>query len=134
MKHSLFLALAICSAGAQAQGTLSVDWTWKRSHQCTKVSPELKVGGLPAGTRTLQVKMVDNDAPAYPHGGGEVAAGGKSATVPEGALKSYTGPCPPNFGNFGHDYAITVTAVGADGKVLGTGTATKNFSAKSVPQ
>lgn len=124
-----------CTGFAQAQTGMTVDWTWTRADKCSSSSPAIKVTGIPAEARLLRVKLADHDAPAFNHGGGEVAhAGGEAAAIAAGALKDYTGPCPPNFGSFGHDYSFTVQAVGADGKsVLGSGTATKNFSAKSVP-
>ena len=134
-KLSLALALFLASA-AHAQSTINVEWTWAREHRCSTTSPALKLSAIPGGTKTIRVKLVDNDATAFQHGGGEIEVSGADVlTVPAGALKAYTGPCPPNFGSFGHDYTFNVTALGADGKdVLGTGTATRNFSARSVPQ
>ena len=132
LKYAIGIAAVIATSAAQAQ---SVDWDWKRAHRCAKESPALKVTGIPEGARQLRVRMVDNDATHFNHGGGEVAHdGGAAAAIPEGALKAYTGPCPPNFGSFGHDYTFSVFAVGADGKEVPVATGTKNFSAKSVPQ
>lgn len=135
-RKSIGLAMLLACGGiAQAQASMAVDWTWTRADKCSSTSPAIKVTGIPAEARVLRVKLADHDAPAFNHGGGEVPhAGGDSATIAAGALKDYTGPCPPNFGSFGHDYSFTVQAIGADGKtVLGSGSATKNFSAKSVP-
>lgn len=129
MAAGILLAAAL---PAHAQN-LTVEWTWKRAHQCTSTSPEIRVGGVPAGTRLLRVRLVDNDVPTFRHGGGEVPHDG-SGVIREGALKDYTGPCPPNFSSFGHDYTFTVTAVGEGGKELATASATRNFSARSVPQ
>lgn len=130
---AIFGACCMVAAIAAHAEPMTVDWTWKAAHRCSKNSPQLMVGGIPAGARLLRVKMVDNDVPTYPHGGGEVPHDGSAAaTLAEGALKGYAGPCPPNFSNFGHDYTFTVTAVGADGKDLAQATATKNFSSKAV--
>lgn len=117
--------------------SLSIDWKWKLAHQCSASSPAIKVEGIPAGVTVLEVALVDHDARGFNHGGGSVAHDGKatSTTIPEGALKSYTGPCPPNFPSFGHEYEFTVAAIGSDGKSeLARGSAVKNFSAKSVTE
>ncbi|MBK6638278.1 MAG: hypothetical protein IPH08_14825 [Rhodocyclaceae bacterium] len=129
------LTAALLSQTSWAQ-SLSVDWVWLRAHQCSKASPEIKVSGIPAGAVELKVDMLDNDMPSFNHGGGVVAHDGSAveATIAQGALQRYVGPCPPNFSSFGHDYQITVTALGADKAALGSGKATKTFSAKAVPQ
>ena len=125
-------ASLIATTAVQAQA-LNVQWDWKRADKCSTTSPQIKVAGIPDGTKLLRVKLVDNDVPTYNHGGGEVPNDG-SGVIAEGALKSYNGPCPPNFGSFGHAYTFTVAAVGGDGKVRAVGSASKDFSAKSVPQ
>jgi hypothetical protein len=133
-KLAFAVLLCVVAATAFGQSELSVDWQWKASDRCSSTSPALALSGIPAGTRTLAVRMVDLDAPGYDHGGGSVAhAGGATATVAAGALKSYRGPCPPNFSGFGHDYEITVRALAADGKtVLAKASRKKTFSARSV--
>jgi phosphatidylethanolamine-binding protein (PEBP) family uncharacterized protein len=78
--------------------------------------------------------MVDLDYRSFDHGGGGAALTGEaSVTLPEGALKNYRGPCPPNFSSFGHDYEFTVRAIGADGQTeLARGSKTKTFSASTA--
>lgn len=129
-----FAALLCVSAVAFGQSDLSVDWEWKRAHQCSITSPALSVTGVPDGTKTLAVTMVDLDFTSYDHGGGSVPhAGGAAAAIDEGALKNYRGPCPPNFSGFGHDYEFSVRAMAADGKtVLAKGSRKKTFSASTV--
>jgi phosphatidylethanolamine-binding protein (PEBP) family uncharacterized protein len=128
-------ALAVCSIAA-AQTSLSVDWEWKKAHRCSRMSPALAITGIPADTRALVVTMVDRDATGFLHGGGAVPhETGPTASIPEGALKSYQGPCPPNFSSFGHDYQIIVRAIAADGKTeLARGSKVKTFSAATVKQ
>jgi hypothetical protein len=58
---------------------LSVDWDWKRSHECKPVSPAIKVTGIPADARSLAVSMIDHDMRSYDHGGGSVAVSGESS-------------------------------------------------------
>lgn len=133
VKNWLLVGAGVMAASAAQAQALNVEWDWKRADKCSTTSPRIKVAGIPDGTKLLRVKLVDNDVPTYNHGGGEVPNDG-SGVIAAGALKSYNGPCPPNFGSFGHDYTFTVTAVGEDGKDRAVGTGTKNFSAKSVPQ
>ena len=133
-KQLTFAAMLFISASAFAQSGLSLDWQWKSSHRCSVTSPAITVSGIPTGTARLAVTMVDLDVPSYDHGGGSVAhAGGATATIAEGALKDFRGPCPPNFNGAGHNYEITVRALAADGKtVLAVARRKKNFSASSV--
>jgi phosphatidylethanolamine-binding protein (PEBP) family uncharacterized protein len=67
-------------------------------------------------------------------GGGSVPhAGGPMASIAEGALKQYRGPCPPNFSSFGHDYEFSVRALAEDGKtVLAKGSRKNTFSARTA--
>lgn len=126
-------ALLAVAFPAFSQTAMSVDWDWKASHRCSTSSPPLAVTGIPADTKTLQVAMVDLQVTSYDHGGGSAAhTGGAAMTIPEGALKGYAGPCPPNYSSFGHDYEFTVRALGADGKELGRAVKAKTFSAKTV--
>jgi phosphatidylethanolamine-binding protein (PEBP) family uncharacterized protein len=131
----LLTVLIVGTASPVFAQSLSVDWEWKAAHQCNNTSPALTVSGIPDGTKSLAVKMIDLDFRNKSHGGGSIPhAGGATAEVTEGALKDgYEGPCPNNFSGFGHDYQITVNAIGADGStVLAAATKAKNFSAKSV--
>jgi phosphatidylethanolamine-binding protein (PEBP) family uncharacterized protein len=133
MRKALFIAL-FATAPAFAQSTLTVDWDWKVAHKCSPTSPALVVSGIPSETKSLQVAMVDLDFTSFNHGGGSTAHSGEaSITIPEGALKSYRGPCPPNFSSFGHDYQFTIKAMAADGQTeLARGSKTKTFSASTA--
>lgn len=70
--------------------------------------------------------MVDLDVPSYNHGGGTVPYTGQ-ASVPCGALTSYTPPNPPSGS---HSYRITVTAFGPGNASLGTASSTRRFPEK----
>jgi len=133
MRKGLLIAL-FATAPALAQSGLTVDWEWKVSHKCSSTSPALVVSGIPSEAKSLQVTMVDLDFRSFDHGGGSAAHSGEpSVTIPEGALKNYRGPCPPNFSNFGHDYEFTVKAIAADGQTeLARASTTKTFSAKTA--
>jgi len=130
------LIFSFISTLSQAQ-TLTVDYTWKRKHQCSTSSPELKVDGIPANTVELSITMIDHDMRSFNHGGGFVkneAGFPSSYVLPEGALKSYKGPCPPNFASLGHDYEFIVVAKDKSNKELTKGSKKKTFSAKEVKE
>jgi phosphatidylethanolamine-binding protein (PEBP) family uncharacterized protein len=126
----------LLSSSVLAQTGLTVDWDWKRAHQCSSTSPRIEVAGIPTEAKSLSISLVDHDARHYDHGGGQIAYDGNSkTTIQEGALKNYKGPCPPNFSSFGHDYEFTVRALGADGQTeLARGSRTKTFSASAVKE
>lgn len=124
----------VFAEAAFAQSGLAVDWEWKASHRCNATSPALVVSGIPDGTKTLAIQMNDLDFQNKDHGGGSVPhAGGANAAIPEGALTAnYLGPCPNNFGSFGHDYKITVRALAADGTELAVANKAKTFSSSTA--
>lgn len=96
---------------------LQVDYTWTKSSKCTSVSPQITLSKVPKSTQELRVTLVDRDVLGYNHGGGVVKYTG-SNVIPAGALKNYTGPCPPQ-GQ--HRYTIKVQAVDATGTIVGVG-------------
>ncbi len=100
----------------------SLSFEWGQTKKCfDSKSPPIKLSKVPKGTEKIRFRMVDLDAPGYPHGGGTVVYGGK-AFLPYGAFK-YKGPCPPS----PHTYQITGEALDAKGKVLGKASARKRF-------
>ena len=120
---------------AAANAQMSIDFEWRREHQCSSKSPAFVVTAIPASATKLAVNMVDNDMPNYPHGGGFVEiANMQEFKIEPGDLKSYNGPCPPNFSSFGHDYSWTVKALDSSGNVLATAVQTKTFSSTKVPK
>ena len=102
---------------------MKVEYDFEKRHGCSSVSPTFSVSNIPDGTKFLNFRMTDLDYTLFNHGGGTVAYNG-SSTVPEGALKSYKGPCPPQK----HRYEIVVEALNANKDiVLGRGKATREF-------
>lgn len=134
MKRIIAVAILAAAGTAFAQD-LTIDWTWKKEHYCNDTSPAFNVGNVPSGAKQLQFQMNDLDFQNYDHGGGTIdyaGADGK-ATVPDGALKQFKGPCPrAHYYSFGHDYVIVVKALGADGAVLASGSKKQNFSSKTA--
>ena len=135
-KIFLTLLLLITTTELYAQ-TLNVDFKWMLKHQCSKSSPELKVENIPKGTVEMRIQMIDLDMRTFNHGGGNLkyeAGFPATFTIAEGALQSYTGPCPPNFSSFGHDYEFYVVAVDKQNNEVGKGSKKKTFSAKEVKE
>jgi phosphatidylethanolamine-binding protein (PEBP) family uncharacterized protein len=103
---------------------LGVDFSWKDTKPCSRVSPVIRVSGFPASTKMFKVSLKDLDVPDWNHGGGTCANDG-SGVIPRGALKDgYNGPCPPSGA---HSYRFTVKAVDKDGTIVGMGKRTKRF-------
>ncbi|MBZ0164284.1 MAG: phospholipid-binding protein [Notoacmeibacter sp.] len=116
--------LAVITAGTVPASAMSLSFSWGSTKDCfDKNSPPMSLSGVPAGAKKLKFRMVDLDAPNYPHGGGTVNwPGGSSGNLPYGAFR-YTGPCPPS----PHTYQFTVDAFDGSGKKLATAKAKKRF-------
>lgn len=106
---------------AEAQG-FAIDFSWAGVGKCSDRSPAIALAQVPAGTRSLDVQMVDLDVPSFRHGGSAVPFNGETE-IPAGAVR-YVGPCPPS-GR--HAYRIRVTALDATGKPLGVADQTREF-------
>ena len=103
---------------------LAVDFSWVGVSKCSNQSPEISVDGIPAGTKTLKVKLKDLDVPRWNHGGGTIE-NDDSGIIPAGSLKNrYNGPCPPSGS---HRYEFTVNAVNEEGIIIGLGKAMQSF-------
>lgn len=137
MKYMITIIFLIIHQASFAQQKITVDYMWKLAHKCVKKSPEIMVSGIPLGSTELTVKMVDLDYRAFDHGGGSVKneeSFSEQFTIIESSLKSFIGPCPPNFSAQGHDYEITVIAKDKNNQVLGKGSVVKTFSAKTAKE
>jgi phosphatidylethanolamine-binding protein (PEBP) family uncharacterized protein len=106
----------------------SLGFDWGNLKKCTSgnpntvPNPRFRLRGVPAGTASIQFRMVDLAVPSYPHGGGTVNYSGAS-TVEPGAFQ-YRSPCPPG-GR--HTYEWTAVAKDASGKKLGQAKARKAY-------
>ncbi len=116
------LAVVIASAAA-AQGAalpeMGVDFTFAQTHKCQGVSPQIRLGNVPAGTASYRIQMTDLDVPSFRHWSQTIPA--KGPTISEGAGQGYFGPCPPSGM---HAYRIEVTALDASGKPVAHGSKT----------
>lgn len=125
---NLFLVAAISvaasSTGALAQSKFGASIRWCGS------SPEFKLTGVPKGAASLELKMVDLDAPGYLHGGAQIAyqSGQKiieCSAVSQASLGRYQGPRPP--AGEVHTYQWTIKALDASGSVLGQTVTQRKF-------
>jgi len=118
---TIIAAMALCCIPVSAHA-MSLSFSWGPTKACFDgKSPPMKLGGVPRGTKKLDIRMVDLNMPSYPHGGGRIAYKGKK-NLPYGAFR-YKGPCPPS----PHTYQFTAKALDANGKVLATAKARKRF-------
>ena len=101
---------------------MGVSFQFQEKHRCSSLSPAITLSDVPEGTQRYRVKLTDRDVPSFDHGGGTVSANGN--VIPEGALSSYTGPCPPSGS---HTYQFRVLALDADGKAIAVGTSQQRF-------
>jgi phosphatidylethanolamine-binding protein (PEBP) family uncharacterized protein len=116
------LALTALLAAPEAASAMGLAFEWGPTGQCfDKKSPPVTLSDVPAHTAQLRFKLVDLDAPDYPHGGDTIQYAGKES-LPYGAFH-YTGPCPPS----PHTYRLSVEALDDGGKVLAKAEATQRF-------
>jgi hypothetical protein len=105
---------------------MSLRFSWAGYRACSARSPAFTLSDVLPETAQLAFKMIDRDAPTYPHGGGTVAYGGKDE-IPAGAF-SYKGPCPPSGQQ--HTYEWTVRALDQNGKAIGLANAAGRFPSR----
>jgi len=131
MRH-LFSTIAIATTlalTAPMAQAFEISFDWKGLKLCTTgnpnrvANPRFTLKDVPAGTKYIRFKLVDQDARSYNHGGGVVAYTGKSIIAP-GAFK-YKSPCPPS-GR--HTYVWTATAQSSkNGGKLGVAKAARKY-------
>ena len=91
---AFFLFTSIVNAGE-----FGLEFEWGNLKKCNTGNPNkvdnpiFTLTDVPEGTKILQFKMVDKNAPGYYHGGGKVEYSGQN-TIEPGAFK-YKSPCPP---------------------------------------
>ncbi len=129
IKYGVLAVTAFTIAGCNTMpvvddaAKLDVQVVWTAKSGCSRVSPPISLQGLPASTKFIEVRMVDLDSPTFNHGGGELQFKG-DATIPEGSLQYFIGPCPPS----PHNYKFTVKAINADkSAVVGIGEVSKRY-------
>ena len=114
--------LSACMATKLAPNAakLGVNYEWTSATRCSGESPEIRLTGIPEGTKKLRVDVVDTTV-SYDHGGGTVSYDGVNV-IPAGKLSSFRGPCPPSGV---HQYSMTVDAIDASGVIIARGEKTQ---------
>ena len=122
----IFLFFFFTSVVSAAEFRL--EFEWGNLKKCNSGNPNkvdnpiFKLSNVPEGTKILQFRMKDKDAPNYSHGGGKVEYSGQD-TIEPGAFK-YKSPCPP--GGV-HTYVWTVTAKNEKKKKIGKAKAQRKY-------
>jgi len=125
MKPIFFMLLAAIFSGCSSEAVspdavvLAVAFEWTQKDRGSTENPEIRVSGIPEGTKRLFVELIDIDNPGFSHGGGFVAHDG-SGIIRRGSIEGhYGGPNPPP--PIIHSYEITVKAMDMNGTIVGIG-------------
>lgn len=105
------LLLPACSSKqTDAQdGDMNVSVTLRDMHRCSRLSPEILVSAIPAGTEYFDVRLLEYGTVDRIFGGG-TWDNDASGVIPEGTLtRHYRGPCPPD--GQSRDYSFVVSAM-----------------------
>lgn len=112
---ALFAALllpACATKEAEQEQGMSVVVNLRDVHRCSRISPEIVVADMPAGTQSFDVRLVEFGDEERFFGGGSWVNDG-SGVIPEGGLtRHYRGPCPPT--GESRNYAFVVSAMNKD--------------------
>lgn len=102
------------SAEEEKAQTMLINVDFQDRHRCSRISPEITVTNIPAGTRSFLVRLEESgDTPRILGGG--TWENDNSGIIPEGALaRYYQGACPRS-GETGK-YVFAVAAMGDDGQ------------------
>lgn len=110
---------------------MDVDFEWQQIDKGARENPEIRLIGVPEGTKRFLVSLIDLYLNGFDHGSGFVDNDG-SGIIARGAVKgSYNGPdspCP----NLKHSYEITLEALDEMGIVIGIGRKAKVFLFKDT--
>lgn len=127
------LLICSCNSDLRDAAAMGVEFQWQLKDRGSGQNPEIRLTGVPEGTKRFFVGLVDLNNKGYSHGGGFVDNDG-SGVIARGTIKgSYAGPDPP-FETMNHNYEITVKAYDEGGKVIGIGKAAHRFSLRSFQQ
>lgn len=90
-----------------APADMQVEVNLRAVHRCSRISPEMVVSNVPAGTDYFDVRLMENGPQERLQGGGSWDNDG-TGIIPEGALtRVYTGPCPPAGQSRQYTYVIS---------------------------
>ena len=113
-----------CSNVSPDAVELKVDFTWDGLVPCAVGgNPEIRVGGIPDGTRTLVVSLYDH---GMSHGNQTLDYDG-SGIIKKGVLDQIEGPCP--FADSGR-YKFKIEAVDENEIIIGVGSFERYYPEK----
>lgn len=123
----VLLLLSLVSVSCQQNGNvveLELQFDWVQQNECSEVSPEILVTGIPVGTPYLEVCLTDLYMPGADHGGWGKIPCPENGVIASGTLKHFRGPCPPKY--YGSSkYEFAVRSIDANGNVTGIGKLSK---------
>jgi phosphatidylethanolamine-binding protein (PEBP) family uncharacterized protein len=134
MRPPVFLAVIVlstliigsCTGESNYAAAIGVEFEWQPIDYGSQKNPEIRLTGVPAGTKRFFVSLVDLNVSTYDHGGGFVDNDG-SGIIASGSIRgNYNGPAPW-LPDMIHDYEITVKACDENKKVVGIGKKVKKF-------
>ncbi len=113
-----------CSNVSPDAVELKIDFTWEGLVPCAVGgNPEIRVGGIPDGTRTLVVSLYDH---GMSHGNQTLDYDG-SGIIKKGVLDQIEGPCP--FADSGR-YKFKIEAVDENEIIIGVGSLERYYPEK----
>lgn len=113
-----------CSNVSPDAVELKIDFTWEGLVPCAVGgNPEIRVGGIPDGTRTLVVSLYDH---GMTHGNQTLDYDG-SGIIKKGVLDQIEGPCP--FADSGR-YKFKIEAVDENEIIIGVGSLERYYPEK----
>ena len=125
---SILLTIILCACTDESKNAalIDVNFEWQQIDKGAQENPEIRLTGIPPGTKRFLVSLVDLNLKGFDHGSGYAENDG-SGIIARGAVKgSYNGPDPP-FPSVKHRYEITVEALDDKGIVIGIGKMAKVF-------
>lgn len=118
--------LCACTDEAENAAVMGVEFAWQLIDKGSSDNPQIRLTGVPPGTKRFLVSLVDLNLQGFDHGSGFVDNDG-TGIIARGAVKgSYNGPEPP-YPSVKHTYEITVKALDAKDAVIGIGKNAKQF-------
>ena len=125
------LAAVACSDASKNAAVMGVDFEWQQIDKGSSDNPEIRLTGVPAGTKKFLVSLVDLNLNGFEHGSGFVDNDGSGIIARGSAKGSYGGPDPP-YANMRHTYEITVKAYDDKGTLIGIGKKAQEFVYEDV--
>jgi phosphatidylethanolamine-binding protein (PEBP) family uncharacterized protein len=123
---SALIIICACTGDSKDVALMEIDFEWQPIDRGSRDNPEIKLTGVPEGTKRFLVSLVDLYVTGFDHGSGFADNDGTGVIARGAAKGSYGGPDPP-WPTMKNKYEITVRALNANGDVIGIGKKAKVF-------